>query len=108
MPPLFITTVVIGTSARADVSMSSPDMPKAASPMRFRQNLSGRASFARWQKHNGCEIEEPGSDGCFEAKNCRRDVVLCMYEGGHTWPAKLTPDWKRFLENQRLSAPKKP
>ena len=69
---------------------------------------AGRASFARWQKHNGCEIEEPGSDGCFEAKNCRRDVVLCMYEGGHTWPSKLTPDWKRFLENQRLSALKKP
>ena len=30
MPPLFRITVVMGMPARADVSMSRPDMPKAA------------------------------------------------------------------------------
>ena len=45
MPPLFSTTVVIGAPARWAVSVSIPDMPNAPSPIRFRQKLSGFASF---------------------------------------------------------------
>ena len=36
----------MGTPVRAEVSMSRPDMPKAPSPIKFRQNLSGLAIFA--------------------------------------------------------------
>ena len=40
------TTVQMGRFSRTAVSKSSPVMPKAASPMKFTQNLSGAASFA--------------------------------------------------------------
>ena len=43
---LLSTTVVIGTPPRTEVSMSRPDIPNAPSPIMFRQNLSGCASFA--------------------------------------------------------------
>ena len=46
MPPLFSTTVVIGTSARAEVSTSRPDIPNAASPIMLRQNFPGAAILA--------------------------------------------------------------
>ena len=43
---LLSTTVVIGMPQRTAVSKSSPVMPKAASPMKLTQNLSGAASLA--------------------------------------------------------------
>ena len=46
MPPLFRTIVVIGLPDLTAVSISNPDIPKAPSPIKFKQNLSGIAIFA--------------------------------------------------------------
>ena len=46
MVELFSTTVMMGMLERTAVSKSSPTMPKAASPMKLTQTLSGWASLA--------------------------------------------------------------
>jgi polyhydroxybutyrate depolymerase len=68
----------------------------------------GRSSFASWQKRNACEGEAASLDGCSVAKNCSREVVLCSFEGGHTWPGQLTAGWRRFLEQQRRAGSESP
>ena len=46
MLELLSTTVRMGTPQRTAVSKSRPVMPKAASPMKLTQSLSGAASLA--------------------------------------------------------------
>ena len=68
----------------------------------------GEASFLAWQERNGCAEKKTGSEGCVEAQACRRETVLCTFDGGHFWPHHLTADWARFLRDQRQPAAKQP
>ena len=68
----------------------------------------GRKSFATWQGRNACDIGEPDSEGCTQAKDCTEPVVLCTFESGHPWPHRLSSKWRRFLRDQRLPVTKRP
>ena len=60
---LFSTIVVIGILDLTAVSKSSPTIPKAASPMKLTQNLSGLASFAPMTRPSpvpsACDLPAP-------------------------------------------------
>ena len=63
MAELLSTTVRMGMPQRTAVSKSSPVMPKAASPMKLTQNLSGAASLAPMIRPSpvpsACDLPQP-------------------------------------------------
>ena len=60
---LLRTTVQMGVPERTAVSKSSPVMPKAASPMKLTQNLSGAATLAPMVRPSPvpswCDLPQP-------------------------------------------------
>lgn len=47
-------------------------------------------SWKAWGEHNRCSQRSPVTSGCGDAGGCAAALRLCLFHGGHRWPAEAT------------------
>jgi poly(3-hydroxybutyrate) depolymerase len=57
---------------------------------------------AWWRRADGCGDGEDARDGCWAARDCAADVVVCTGPQGHAWPPDATARiWDFFRRHPR-------